>query len=235
MRRRLFFMPLIIGCICLLWGCGSGGDMSMLTADAGGSITEKIIEPKDGDFSSEELEQYIAAQIEAFQGGTVTLESCKVGATDVEIELTYGSWKDYADFNQIVCFMGTLSEADTAGYDIRQTWLDKSGKAAGQDIVQEHVKDWNVLVLGEPVRVKLPGKIVYATDNVKITGRRTARIDSVMADGSAPGSDAAAASETEEDTVSASGAASGTSLTETPSVINRYASVADRYAYIIYK
>ena len=235
MRRRLLSASLAIICVCLLWGCGSGGEQTMLTADAGGGITEKIIEPKDGDFSQEELEQYITAQIEAFQGGTVTMDSCKVTATDVEISMTYGSWKDYADFNQVVCFQGTLSEADTAGYDIGQTWLDKKGKPADQTVIRERAKEWKVLILGEPVRVKLPDKILYATDNVKITGRRTARINTVMADGSVPDSDTAADAEAEDETVTASSAVSGSPQAESPSVINRYATVADRYAYIIYK
>lgn len=241
MRRRLFSVVLTMVCVCLLWGCGSGGDNSMLTAEAGGSFTETIKEPKDGEFTLEELEQYINAQIDAYQGGTVTLDSCKVNAQDVEIVMTYGSWKDYADFNQVVCFQGTVSEAETAGYDIRQNWLDKSGKAAEQQTIAEREKEWNVLILGETVRVKLPGKILYTTDNVKITGRRTARIETVMADGSTPAAAAGTEPETEEETesavdsVSASGGGAPDSAGESPSVINRYASVADRYAYIIYK
>ena len=235
-RRRLLYAVLAFAGFGLLCGCGGSdkGSHTTLTADDAGSITQKIVEPRDDtEFSQEELEAYVTAQTGAYQNGSVEMESCKADAQQVEIVLKYASWKDYADFNQVVCFQGTIAEAADAGYDMKQIWVDGSGKPADAETIRERENEWKVFILEEPVRVKMPDKILYTTDNVTVTGRLTARVDTVMQDDGTteqtdaqPAAAASSSAGAEEEPVQA---------VDGPAVINRYATVADRYAYIIYK
>ena len=237
--KRLLQLPVLAAlCVCILSGCGGGGNGSVLTADETGGITEKITEELDGgSYTQEELEQFIAAQTAAYEGGPVTMESCKVSSGKTEIVMKYPSWRDYAAFNQVDFFLGTISEAETAGYDINQDWLDRSGKAVEREKISEKKNDWKMLILEETVDVKLPGKILYRTDNVSVTGRKSARVDTVLSDRDGSGETAGeeGGAVTEASASSAVSAGETVSAPDSPSVINRYATVADRYAYIIFK
>lgn len=157
-----------------------------LQVDDTGAVTETIIETKDGDYTEDELSAYIRKSISAYNSGddsAVSLDSCKIDGNAVKIVMNYKTVQDYSGYNGVTCFLGTLQEAEDAGYDINQSWVTASGDAAAADDLSQisaRKKEWKVFIVSEPVYVRVPDKILYTTENVTRTGRLTANVDSVM-------------------------------------------------------
>ena len=86
-------------------------------------------------------------------------------------------------------------------------------------LIRERFREWKVFIVSEELNLKVPDKILYASDNVRITGRLTAVVQTVMND-----------SQTDP-----AGAASGEQAVKTQVTTHPLATVADRYAYVIYK
>ena len=214
---------------CLLAGCTLPTTSSTtVSLDETGVIQEEIVESQNGrDFTVEELQAYIEEQLAVYNRGKeeppVKLENCQMENGSVRLMLKYASAADYAAFNNIVCFRGTLQEAEDAGYSMDMPWYEPDGNVGEQKIIMERAKEWKVFIVSEPVNVKVPDKILYASDNVKITGRLTATVETVLNEEEAP---AAAASSSEEETE------------ETLSREERLhplSTVTERFGYIIYK
>ncbi len=213
----LVFSPLLTGCDA------ARSTTTSLTIDENGRVTEEIVE-KQGkeDYTQEELTAYIEQELELYnrgKEGAIQLNSCTVLNGDVKISLSYASCADYAAFNQVTCFLGTLQEAEDAGYEVERTWLDESGAAGDMALIRERFREWKVFIVSEELNLKVPDKILYASDNVRITGRLTAVVQTVMND-----------SQTDP-----AGAASGEQAVKTQVTTHPLATVADRYAYVIYK
>ena len=166
-----------------LGGCQKAQDVETTTvsADKKGKIEQMIVEPLGSDdYTAEELEAYISDSLAAYteEAGSenIKLESCEMKEGTVKIRISYESWSDYMGFNQVACFFGTLEEAQEAGYSFDRNFLDNSGKAAAGATILAHGQEWKILILEEPVQVMVPGTVLYTTDNVSVTGTRTASI-----------------------------------------------------------
>ena len=138
----------------LLTGCDAArSTTTSLTIDENGRVTEEIVE-KQGkeDYTQEELTAYIEQELELYnrgKEGAIQLNSCTVLNGDVKISLSYASCADYAAFNQVTCFLGTLQEAEDAGYEVERTWLDESGAAGDMALIRERFREWKVFIVSE--------------------------------------------------------------------------------------
>ncbi|MGN0361650.1 MAG: hypothetical protein ACI4ET_02305 [Bilifractor sp.] len=174
-------------------GCSLPNSIENTTVSVGeeGNVTENIVESKDDeDYTEDDLKQYIQDAVTSYDSGnkgSVKLESCSVDDNSVTIRMSYASMDDYSGFNNVTAFLGTLAEAENAGFSMDQNFLDGYGNAADPDVLSSRAKEWKVLILSEPVMVRLPDKILYATDNVTITGRLTATINTVLSSDSSSG------------------------------------------------
>lgn len=209
--------------VCL-GGCAMAvrSSSTTLTIDETGKLREEIVENQgSSDYTEEELKTFIAGETDKYNQGkdfeAVSLSSCTIQNGDVKISLEYASCEDYAAFNQVPCFIGTLQDAEDAGYEVERTWTDSEGLTGDMEIIRERFREWKVVIVSEAINVKVPDKILYASDNVDITGRITATVKTVM-------------NEEEAETGSSSGEAAKAQTTVYP-----LATVADRFAYIIYK
>jgi hypothetical protein len=258
-RKQMLLAGALAGAIGIAAaGCSlpNSNENTSISADETGVITETVVESVGEDsFTEDELKQYIEQEIADYTdsgGGKVSLTKCTVANRTAETVMTYATCDDYAKFNNVTCFLGTIQAAEDAGYDVSQSFVDKKGAAADAEIISERAKEWKIFICEEPVQVRLPDKILYATDNVTITGRLTATVNTVLdtpvATPSAASSDSSASSagETQTESVKASSVSSaGGSGTAAASQaaeggtdsrqINPYATVSDYYAYIIYK
>ena len=220
-----------------LTGCSlpNSNENTTLSVNDAGAVTENIVEAKGSEeYTEDDLKQYIETTVSDYNtsdGKAVRLESCSVDSSTVSIKLTYASMEDYSGFNHVTAFLGTLAEAEKAGYSMDQNFLDRNGSPADPEVLSSRAKEWKVIILSEPVMVKLPDKILYATDNVSIMGRLSASIRTVMSeDGSGEAvssSDQSAGSDRNTD--------NGNSAQDKSKSVSRFVTASDRNAYIIYK
>ena len=213
-------------------GCGMGvrNAATTLTVDETGKIREEIVEDKGPDnFTEEELLAFIEQETAAYNSGkdspAITLSSCTIQNSKVQISMEYASCADYAAFNQVAFFVGTLQEAADAGFEVERTWEDPDGVLGDMEIIRERFKEWKVCIVSEPIAVKLPDKILYVSDNVRVTGRMNAVVETVL-------NDEAADTSASPESLTQSGTGQSTKVQTT---IHPLATVADRFAYIIYK
>ena len=222
-RTAAVLLALLVVPVMVLGACGMAVRSSdtTLTIDETGRIREDIVEDQGTDsFTEEELTAYVEKEIELYNSSeenAVKLNSCSVQNGDVKISLEYVSGDDYAAFNQVTFFVGTLQEAEDAGYEVERTWLDTTGAAGDMEIIRERFKEWKVCIVSEPINIKVPDKILYASDNVRVTGRLSAVVQTVM-----------------NDTDAETGSASEQTV-KAKTTVHPLATVADRFAYIIYK
>jgi len=169
-------------------GCSlpNSSQSTSLQVDDTGAVTETIVEDRDGDYTEDELTSYIRDSVSAYNTGkdsAVSLDSCSVNGNAVKIVMKYATVQDYSAYNSVTAFLGTLEEAEAAGYDIGQNWMTAGGETAAEDDLSQisaRKEEWKVFIVSEPVYVRVPDKILYTTDNVTVTGRLTANVDSVM-------------------------------------------------------
>ncbi len=186
--RRILAAVIAAGILsAVLAGCGldHNTEETTLVIDETGQLTETIVETKETDYSEEELSGYIEQQVSAYPGSNgenppVSLESCKVSGNKAEVVLHYASCADYASFNNMNIFWGTIAEAEDAGYSFDVALFDENGASGDLNVILERRKEWKVFIVSEALNVKVPDKILYATDNVKITGRLTATVNTVQ-------------------------------------------------------
>ena len=223
-KIRKLFLPVFLAAAMTFSACSlpNSSNSTSVQVDEEGAVTETIIEEKDGDYTEEELTDYIRQSVRRYDAGDeskVSLDSCKISGNSVTIVMKYGSVEDYSGFNQVPCFLGTLKEAPEAGYDISQTWYDEKGSpadASDTEQISERRSEWKIFIISEPVYVRVPDKILYTTGNVTVTGRMTANVDSVVS-GKTEDQEKVSVSSASGEQVEASSVSAGSSSAEASS------------------
>lgn len=142
--------------------------------DKEGKVYETVVE----DFSmpqydEEELSLTIAEEISAYNSkngvDTIALEHFKVENGIVKTQLTYETASDYEAFNQEAFFNGTISEALAAGYTMDVILQNPSNPDETIDLYQIlTMQDKKVMITDIPARLRVPSKILYVSEDVKI-------------------------------------------------------------------
>lgn len=142
--------------------------------DKEGKVYETVVE----DFSmpqydEEELSLTIAEEIAAYNSkngvDTIALEHFKVENGIVKTQLTYETASDYEAFNQEAFFNGTISEALAAGYTMDVILQNPSNPDETIDLYQIlTMQDKKVMITDIPARLRVPSKILYVSEDVKI-------------------------------------------------------------------
>lgn len=178
-----FLLAWLVALSLILPGCAlpNSNENRTLAVDEEGVLTETIVEDMtSGDtFTEEDLSYYIKQQIMAYQGteeGGVTLDTCSIRDQAVRIVLKYKTAQDFAGFNKTTCFLGTLKEAEKAGYSFDRELTDSFGNAADSAELASRSSEWQVLIVSEPMYVRLYDKILYSSEGVTITGRLSATV-----------------------------------------------------------
>ncbi len=181
-KFRRLFPGLLAAAALLAGGCvGSrGAETTTLYVDEDGVLEQAIVEAVEEDgFTQEELRTYVREDVEAYgaENGEekVTLESCRLSGGTARITLKYASAADYASYNQVECFLGTVQEAKSAGYSFEGDFLDGSGNAVENSAVQAQ-PEAHVLILEEVLDVRLPGEILYTSADASVSGERTVSV-----------------------------------------------------------
>lgn len=156
-----------------LCACGetavSDGTSFALNRD--GSVTQTIIGTNDDSIAQNDLTTFIQQQVEAYASGSeeppVELKSCDIDGNRISIELHYASIDDYAGFNHVPAFDGDVEEALTKGFLFGSRFLSNSGLEYSGYTIPVEYPEMRVLVLQEPMTVRIPENAVLYSDNMK--------------------------------------------------------------------
>lgn len=189
MKRNIFIL-LLVFILFSFSACGGGSDDEIfdettVSINKDGEIKEVIVESFDKDYYSEEgLNAFFQEKISDYNstnigGGNVKLEELIVENGKAKATLTFDSADTYKAFNGASIFFGTVSEAYDKGY-ITETVLKENGSSSTITKIElmNELKDNNIIIVSEIVRVKCPSKITYTSANVEVIDDKNARISS---------------------------------------------------------
>lgn len=181
--RRITGIILTVMLLLSASGCGRSNAVSEegLSIAKDGAITATIIESFDKDFYDinglEEMIRLETAEYNNEAGGQrVSLEQIELNDAGAAAVIRYESWEDYAAFNEVLFFAGTVKEAAEAGIDLNVT-LTEAGKET--TIGQEELtgmEAYHVVVWEEDIPLKAPSAIKYYGENVRSMGSKKAAV-----------------------------------------------------------
>ncbi len=184
MKKWIVLMMSICSSI-LIYGCGSQNtavNETTVIVNKNGKVTDAIVESFDADYyNAGELRSMIDKELEEYQKlsgskGNAVLSDFEVAQGLARVLIEFASPEDYASFNGVPFFYGTISEAYEAGYDLDVTLKS----SAGQDIIGKtelmDMEKKHIVIVSEPIRIQTYGKILFSTANVDILDEKAARI-----------------------------------------------------------
>lgn len=186
--RRLSLGLLFVLMFSGLFGCGKnpGAEDEGLVITKDGTITSTLVEPFDNEYY-DLLELLDMIQLEIGQynqdAGTegIVLNSLEMVGENCVAVMTFQSPEDYALYNEIPFFAGTVQEAVAAGVDM-DVVLTEAGKneTIGQEEI-EQLEAYQLVVWYGDMPVEVPGKIRYHSEGLQILGsKRVVAEDSNM-------------------------------------------------------
>ena len=185
-RRAAAALLLAAAALFALAGCGfeKEADVTTLFVDKEGVLTQLLIEPlEDGSYTQSDLTAYINYEVDSYNKehgeDSIIREESSISGRFVTIRLTYASAEDYARFNQVPCFQGTLAEAQAEGYSFNATFLNKDNASLKGVVVLEEDPEYKILIIQEPGQIKVDGTIMYVSEEVTILDQSTAEIPPV--------------------------------------------------------
>lgn len=184
-RLTAFVLALTLLLSC--YGCGEFlKSVNSLEIDSSGSVKAFSISDFDKEYySGTELRKQILDSVSDYNKGSsekkVSLSSCKIVKKKARVLLKYQSIEDYAAFNNVLAWMGTITEAVDNGLLEKSTSAmsaDGTLKTTVGELLAEYGEDTasrksnilKVLVIEEPLMIKVPGKVKYVIGDVKMNG-----------------------------------------------------------------
>lgn len=199
--RRLSLTLLVLSLVFGLTGCGQKQNAAEagLTIAKDGRITSVLVDSFEKDYYDiGELQEMIQLEIseynrEAGREG-IKLESLELQEGKCVAVLTYQSAEDYAAYNEVPFFAGTVQEAMDAGVNLSVT-LAEAGKdnTIGRAELST-MQDSHLVVWYGDMPVTTPGKIRYYGENLQILNSKKI----VAEDSAAENNDQDGMKETEE-------------------------------------
>ena len=184
---RLTLFILTIALVLNLAGCGEFlKSVNSLEIDGSGNVKAFSISEFDkGYYSGTELRKQILDSVseynESAKDERISLNSCKVSKKKARVILKYKSLEDYASFNNVLAWSGTLTTAIENGYFDKSTAVISSDgtlkttigeleSKSGGKTASRRGNDLKVLIVEEPLMIKVPGKISYTIGDVTMEG-----------------------------------------------------------------
>lgn len=195
--RRLGTAAGILVTALLLGGCGKNETSNSAETIQAGKISSAVIElQKDGSvvetiteeftknyYNEENLKNMLLSEVADYnngsENGNLSVERFENKDGKLVVQLKYPSTDAYTDYNtnqynDSTIFCGTVAEAYDAGYSFDISMTDSKGE---ETIGKEELLGMGenrMLITKVPMRVKLPGKIMYAGENIVVESRNQA-------------------------------------------------------------
>ena len=171
----------------LFTGCGNNEEDFAETAiiiNSKGIVTNEIVEPFDKSYYDEnELRDIIDKELTGYCRSINDEEACRLDSLSVRegvatARIVFSDYNSYAGFNEVDFFYGTINEAMEKGYPTDVTLKSSEDDSTISRYEFEALGEKRLVVVSEPVLVKLPGKIAYTTANIDLIDRSSARMAS---------------------------------------------------------
>jgi len=177
MRKVIVIFCGLLLAVSLL-ACGTDSlSESTLKIDKNGQVTSILVEEFDKSYYDiNELEEMIRLEIAEYNrnvgGERIVLVSLEVVNENVKAVMQYTDYSDYAAFNEIEFFVGTVEDALNQGIDLKHVMLE-----AGKDntISPQQVRElskYNLVMWQGDMPVEVPGKIKYHTGELTLLGSK---------------------------------------------------------------
>jgi hypothetical protein len=168
-------------------GCGSefSADKDTVYVPKKGVIRGVSVADFDKDYYDEsELSEFISETVDTYVAkageGTVEVQDFAVENQKAHLYLNYASAEDYAEFNGVEFFAGTVLEARAAGYELP----DDLTAVTDKDISADDA-DNKIVIIGQQTSVRIDGTILYVSDNASATAGNEADVTYDLLDESA--------------------------------------------------
>lgn len=184
MKKWIVLMISICSSI-LICGCGSQNadiNETTLIVNKNGKVTDAIVESFDtAYYNADELRSMIDEELDEYRKLSGSKENAVLSDFEVvqgvaRVLIEFASPEDYASFNGVSFFYGTISEAYEAGYDLDVTLKGSAGQEIiGKTELMDMGKN-HIIIVSEPIRIQTYGKILFSTANVDLLEEKAARI-----------------------------------------------------------
>jgi hypothetical protein len=144
-----------------------------------GSIMQALIEDfSESYYNATELEDLINETVNTYNEGSekVKVEKYKVINNIAKLITSYSSSIDYAKFNEVEFFFGSISDAKSEGYDFDQDFISIEEKnTVGSETIKS-LSQYKVIIFEEDVQLKTDSKILYLSNNAELVDSKTAKL-----------------------------------------------------------
>ena len=187
-RKALLTAGATIMLMASLCACGAAKeDVTKIIVNKDGTILNEIYDNFEEDYYQlSELEDMAAKEISYYNSEYITpkinLDESELDDNGrVTLKINYNSYIDYAHFNQITFFYGTVEEAYSRGFSIPEDLVNSDGEKMSFDNLKE-LDERHVIISGDKNRIEAPYNISYMTRNVTLTDKREADLSEVSED-----------------------------------------------------
>ncbi|MDE6664522.1 MAG: hypothetical protein K2K46_14445 [Lachnospiraceae bacterium] len=185
LRHTSMFILMIITVMYVMTGCGkvnaSPSDMDTISVMKDGNIVQTIVDEFDRSlYSVDELSAMTKDKIDLYseEDGDIVCESVEENDNMVIVKISYKTGEGYTDFNDKELYFGTVSDASSSGYSVKDMVMNNGTPLSDEQFKQ--IKDNHVLIVqteaGEELGINVYDKIIYMSDNVTLSGKKAAVI-----------------------------------------------------------
>lgn len=178
MRKALRTGLAAVLLLAALTGCGSqfSAEKDTIYVQKKGTVKGANVAAFDKDYYDEtELSEFITQTVDTYVEksgeGTVELADFGVDEQVAHAYLNYASAEDYAAFNGVECYAGTVLDAKADGYDIPDAFTAVTDRETTWD-----AEDNKIVIIGQQLQVQVDGTILFVSDNASVTGKNTADV-----------------------------------------------------------
>lgn len=147
----------------------------------GAEIIGALVEPFDKPYyNRDELQGFVESELALYNSeigyAGIIVNNFELTNQAAKLYLKYNSYVDYANFNDLEFFVGTINEALAAGYKFDEAFVDysKLTKVSKEDVL-EKTKN-KVLITDEDTLIQVNGTILYISDNVQEKNKKSAQL-----------------------------------------------------------
>lgn len=182
--KKILMLAAAVSCAALLSGCEmlnqqqwEPQEPDAISISEDGSITEIVQDTLDeAYYSASELQNMITSEVADYNKkngeNSVQVKLFENEGQAVRLVMVYASAEDYASFNNVEFYYGSLINAQLEGYLFNvsykrvQNGVVSDSTVSGSEVIK--AMDKEVMIVKAPLEVKVPGSILYTSTNAEV-------------------------------------------------------------------